>query len=174
MKKQILFISSFVAIILIVATIVYSSINHKHQFKKVNPAFKEYVEAFTSGVISTQSTIKVRLANDFADSALFNTPVKEELFNFSPSIKGKTYWIDSKTVEFRPDEALPAKEFYEVKFFLSKLIKVPDSLETLEFQFQTLQQDFILKVDNHKAYIKSDLSKKNFMELLLLLIMLKI
>ncbi len=160
MKKQILFISSFVVIILIVATIVYRSINHKHQFKKVNPAFKEYVVAFTSGVISTQSTIKVRLANDFADSALFNTPVKEELFNFSPSIKGKTYWIDSKTIEFRPDEALPAKEFYEVKFFLSKLIKVPDSLETLEFQFQTIQQDFMLKVDNHKAYKKSDLSKE--------------
>jgi uncharacterized protein YfaS (alpha-2-macroglobulin family) len=160
MKKRILLISSSVAILLIVATIIYKSMHHKHQFRRVNPAFKEYVEAFTSGVISTQSAIKVRLANNYADSALFNTKVKEDLFDFSPSIKGKTYWVDSRTVEFKPDEALPAKEFYEVKFYLSKVLKVPDSLKTLEFQFQTIQQDFMLKVDNHKAYKKTDLTKE--------------
>jgi len=160
MKKQFLFIGSTILIVMVASTIIYKSINHKHHFKKVNPAFRQYVEAFTSGVISTQSTIKIKLANSYADSALFNTPVKEELFDFSPSIKGKAYWVDSKTIEFRPEKTLPAKEFYEAKFFLSKLIKVPNSLKTLEFQFQTMQQDFMLKIDNHKAYKKTDLSKE--------------
>ena len=82
----------------------------------------------------------------------------KNLFSFKPSIKGKAIWIDSRTIEFCPETKLPPKKFYEVEFFLSKLIKVPDSLTTMEFQFQTMQQDYEIKIENHKAYNKSDLS----------------
>lgn len=160
MKKKVILFSTIAAVTAISLVVVLKAMNHKHVFKKVNPAFKEYVEAFTSGVISTHSTIKVRLVNDFADSAIFNSEIKDELFEFSPSIKGKTYWSDSKTIEFKPDEPLPAKQFFEAKFNLSKILKVPDSLAVLEFQFQTIEQDFLVKVDNHKAYKKTDLSKE--------------
>jgi len=160
MKKRTLIIGAATIVALVLAIVIFKTAFQKHQFKPVNPAFKEYVQAFTTGVVSTHSTIKVRLANDYADSALFNLPITEKIFSFSPNIKGKAFWIDSRTIEFRPDEKLPPKKFYEADFYLSKLIKVPDSLKTLEFQFQTMQQDYEVIIDNHKAYNKSDLSRE--------------
>ncbi len=160
MKKRFITIGVTAIAVLVLAFVIYKVAFQKHQFKPVNPAFKEYVQAFTTGVVSTHTSIKVRLANDYADSALFNQEVTEKLFSFSPNIKGKAYWVDSRTIEFRPDEKLPPKKFYEAEFYLSKLIKVPDSLKTLEFQFQTMQQDYEVIIDNHKAYNKSDLSRE--------------
>ena len=160
MKKRILFISLSVIILLSVIGIIYKVSAGHHHFRKVNPAFKEYVEAFTTGVVSTESTIKIRLNHDYADSILFNTPVKNDLFSFSPSMAGKAYWIDSRTIEFRPDKRLPSKEFYECEFYLSKILKVPDSLATLKFQFQTMGQDYEVKWENHKAYNGDDLTKE--------------
>ncbi len=158
MKKKTIQIAATVITVVVLAFVVYKIAIHKHHFKRVNPAFKEYVQAFTSGVVSTHTTVKVRLANDYADSSLFGTPISEKLFSFKPSIRGKAKWIDSRTIEFSPEDKLPPKKFYEVEFYLSNLLKVPDSLKTMEFQFQTIQQDFEIKVENHKAYNKSDLS----------------
>ncbi|MEI6822242.1 MAG: MG2 domain-containing protein [Bacteroidota bacterium] len=160
MKNKTIIVSAIVGGLLLSTLIIFAVTGRKHHFKRVNPAFKEYVQAFTSGVVSTHTTIKVRLNQDFADSALFNTPIDKKLFDFSPNISGKAYWADSRTVEFRPDKPLPPKKFYDVKFYLSKLMKVPDSLATMEFQFQTMQQDFELKVDNHKAYSKNDRTRE--------------
>jgi alpha-2-macroglobulin len=151
---------SFLILLVLALTAITLPSCRKHMPKQVNPAFKQYIQAYTAGVISTHATIKVRLFADFVDSGMYNVPVEEKLFDFSPSVSGKTYWIDSRTLEFRPDEALPAKEFYTAKFYLSKLLKVPDSLKTFEFQFQTLQQDFEVQVLNHKAYKNTDLTKE--------------
>jgi len=146
--------------ILLILTVILMPSCKKNVPHAVNPAFRQYIEAFTSGVISTHASIKIRLTTEFVDSVLFNQPVEEKLIDFSPSVKGKLYWIDSRTLEFRPDEPLPSKEFYNAKFYLSKLLKVPDPLGVFEFQFQTLQQEFEVRVINHKAYKNTDLTKE--------------
>ncbi len=133
----------------------------QHLPARVNPAFREYVQGFTSGAISTHAPIKIRLADDFADSVSFNMPVTETFFKFNPSIKGKTYWSDSRTLEFLPDESLPANQSYIVEFYLSRILTVPDSLKTLVFGFHTLMQELSLNVDNHKAYSHSNLSREH-------------
>ena len=127
----------------------------------VSPAYREYIQAFTSGIVSTRSTVKIRLADDFADTVSFNTPITETFFKFEPPIKGKTYWSDSRTIEFRPDEKLPQNQRYTVSFYLSQLVSVPDSLKTMAFQFQTMSQEIAVEVDNHKAYSNVDLSKEH-------------
>ncbi len=154
-KKKIL-LFTLIGLFVIIAVFLIAK-SRSQTIIKVNPAFKEYVSAFTSGVISTESTIKVRLNTDMADSSMFEQQVKDELFEFSPGISGKTYWIDTRTVEFRPDKKLPPDKLYTVKFFLSKLISVPDSLKTFMFQFHTIKQVFEVTVDNHKAYNHKDL-----------------
>ncbi|MFZ4520905.1 MAG: alpha-2-macroglobulin family protein [Bacteroidales bacterium] len=128
---------------------------------KVNPAFREYVQGFTSGTLSTRSSIKVRLNDDFADTGDFNVEVKEKFFRFNPDIAGKTFWSDSRTLEFLPDEKLPQNQLYTVDFFLSKLLTLPDSLKTMTFQFRTMEQELSVGVDNHKAYSHSDLSREH-------------
>ena len=146
-KKKILL---FAVIGLFVVLVVFLIAKTRSQtLVKVNPAFKEYIAAFTSGVISTESTIKVRLNLDLADSSMFEQPVEAAMFDFSPGISGKTYWIDTRTLEFRPEKKLTPGKLYTASFFLYKLINVPDSMKTFVFQFQTFL--------NPKFYQSNDL-----------------
>ncbi len=143
-----------------IALLMISGCRKQSSLQRVNPAFREYIQAFTTGIISTRSVIKVRLADNFADTVTFNMPVAETFFRFKPVIQGKTYWTDSRTIEFHPDEPLPQDQVYTVAFFLSKLITVPDSLNTLFSQVQTMKQEIAVSVENHKAYFHSDLSRE--------------
>jgi hypothetical protein len=139
---------------------LFSGCRKKSSLLRVNPAFREYIQAFTSGIISTQSVVKIRLVDDFADTVSLNMPVAETYFRFKPAIKGKTYWTDRRTIEFHPDEKMPQDQVYTVEFFLSKLITVPDSMKTFVFQIQTMQQEMTVSVENHKAYSHTDLSRE--------------
>jgi uncharacterized protein YfaS (alpha-2-macroglobulin family) len=132
----------------------------KKALLSVRPAYREYVQAFTSGIVSTASSIRVRLADDFVDSLSLNVPLEENYFKISPSINGKSYWVDTRTLEFKPDEPLPQDRIYTVDFQLSKLVKVPDSLKVMTFQFQTMKQDFEVTITNHKAYRSNDLTRE--------------
>jgi uncharacterized protein YfaS (alpha-2-macroglobulin family) len=134
---------------------------HKGPLMNANPAFRQYVQAYTSGLVSAHATIKVRMNEDYVDSTSMNIPLKEALLGISPSVKGNCYWIDGRTIEFRPEEPLGQDKLYTVEFRLSKLIAVPDSLRTMVFQFRTIRQDFDVSIDNRKAYSPSDLSKES-------------
>lgn len=161
MKKIYVTITVAICVIALTAFLIYAYSSAKPtSLMKVNPAFREYVQAFTSGIISTHSTIKIRLTDDYADTMEVNLPLEKKYLSIHPGLKGKTYWIDSRTLEFRPDEPMPQNQVYTVDFFLSELIKVPDSLKTLRFQFQTIQQNLEIEVLNYKPYSNSDLSRE--------------
>ncbi|WP_432326982.1 MG2 domain-containing protein [Mucilaginibacter sp. P25] len=71
-----------------------------------------------------------------------NEEINEDLFNFSPAIKGKAIWTDARTIEFRPDEKLDPGKNYTADFKLSKLIEVSDHFEHFKFNFQVIQPYF--------------------------------
>lgn len=154
-RKLYLSIAIAVSILIAVVFIVRASTG---SYIKVNPAFKGYISAFTSGMISTSSTIKIELSEDYTDTTMIGKTTEEELFDFSPSIKGKSYWLDRRTIEFRPDNKLTTNQLYTAKFLLNKIIKVPDSLRVFEFQFKTRVQAFEVIVENHKAYDNNKLN----------------
>lgn len=114
---------------------------------EINPEFGNYISAFTAGVVSKKSEIIIQLANDYYKPIQIGDEVKEELFSFDPSIKGKAYWKDKKTIEFKPDELLDSDEIYDVDFHLAKLLEVPEEFSTFTFQFRTIKQDFRIKFD---------------------------
>lgn len=118
---------------------------------KVNPAFGAYISAYTSGYISNESPIRIRFASEVAAPAEFDKPVKEDLFQFSPSISGKAYWVDSRTAEFRPEARLPSGTKYTVAFKLSRIQQVPDAFKIFSFSFRTLTQREELKIDGTKT-----------------------
>jgi uncharacterized protein YfaS (alpha-2-macroglobulin family) len=142
-----------IGIIAIVLLIIRNQ--RKHEVLKINPAFAKYISAYTSGLISSESTIKIRLASDFANPEDIGKPVDATLFKFSPAINGKIIWKDSRTIEFKPAEPLPSKKKFTAKFYLSKLLKVPSDLETFKFQFETMAQNFSVTVDNLKPSEKN-------------------
>ena len=81
MKNKKIIVSAMIGGLLLSTLIIFAVTGHKHHFKRVNPAFKEYVQAFTSGVVSTHTTIKVRLNQDVADTVLFNTIIDKTIIN---------------------------------------------------------------------------------------------
>ncbi len=121
------------------------------EIKPVDPAFAGYVSAFTSGVISNSSTIQIRLVESNPNAEV-NAQVDEELFKLSPKVDGTAFWIDDRTIEFRPAAMLKSGKTYGVQFFLSKLTEVPDKLKTLEFQVEVMKQAMQVNFNGLEAY----------------------
>jgi uncharacterized protein YfaS (alpha-2-macroglobulin family) len=127
----------------------------------INPAFGEYISSYTAGVVSSGTTVRIVLATDVVDSSLIGQENPAKLFSFSPSIDGKTVWLDRRTVEFRPDKRLISGQIYEVSFGLSKLMpEVAGELSTFAYTFQVMPQNFEIGVDNVKPYVKTELKRQ--------------
>ncbi len=129
--------------------------------KKVNsdnPEFRKYISAYTSGVISKKSTIKIKLLSDVVD----NIPNKEELpkglFKISPSVDGEYSWSDDYTIEFTPEKNLESGVEYFVKFALGDLVDtISNDLESFNFTFKTITQSFDIVIDEQKTIDKKTL-----------------
>jgi uncharacterized protein YfaS (alpha-2-macroglobulin family) len=131
-----------VSLILIALVIFFARQHHRNKQQKVDTAFDKYIESYTTGVISKKSTIRIKLAGEVQVSHAQNEEVKNEVFDFSPSIKGKAYWIDDRTIEFRPETVMDADKKYEAHINLSKIIKVADGFEHFDFEFTTIKPDY--------------------------------
>ena len=127
----------------------------------VNPAFGEYISSYTAGVLPSGSSLRIVLAQEIADSSVIGQESSVKLFDFKPAVKGNTVWLDSRTVEFRPETRLTAGQVYEVDFSLSKLIEnIPAELKTFEYTFQVIPLNFEVSIQNLKTYVKTDLKRQ--------------
>lgn len=117
--------------------------------KDITPSadYAPYVNAYTGGVISQGSTIRIELAKDQPMVDL-NNELKDNPFNFSPSLKGKAYWVSNNTIEFVPEEgALKPGELYEGTFLLGKFIEVDKKLNEFSFSFRVQERNFTLHTE---------------------------
>ena len=73
---------------IILLVLVYFIFHHK-QTTAVDPAFSKYIESYTSGIISKEGIIRIKLAGDVPTTHVQNDKLPEGVFDFSPSIKGK-------------------------------------------------------------------------------------
>lgn len=109
--------------------------------------FAPYVNAYTGGIISQSSTIRIELTQDQPMVDL-NNEIKDNPFSFSPSLKGKAYWVNNSTVEFVPEEgALKPGELYQATFQLGDFVKVEKKLEEFEFSFRVQEKNFAVSVE---------------------------
>ena len=91
---------NFIPFIVAFAMLLFSC---DRQPTKIDPEFATYISAFTSGNISPESSIDIELTQEMRTVEL-NAEIKENLFSFSPAVKGKTFWINSRTIRFVPDQ----------------------------------------------------------------------
>ncbi|MBL7833013.1 MAG: hypothetical protein JNK18_03630 [Cyclobacteriaceae bacterium] len=141
---------------------IYFFVNKKDKpvANYINPAFGEYISSYTAGVIPSGSNLIIVLTNNVADSAAIGQETSVNLFDFSPSIKGKAFWVDARTVEFRPDARLTSGQVYEATFKLAKLTTVPSELQEFKYSFQVIPQNFEASIDNIKPYVKTELKRQ--------------
>lgn len=132
--------------------------SNKFEFEKINPEFAQYISAFTTGYISSGSTIKIKFTSQILENVPLNTPIEEELFSFDDDIEGETYWSDAQTLVFKPKQRLKAGEIYEGVFYLHKLIDVKDDLKEFKFKFKIVNQSLKVEFNDLRSYSPDDFS----------------
>lgn len=151
------FLGTLVSLTLILSLF---SCSKKDKWIEVDPAFSKYIEAYTTGTISKTSAIRIKLAADANTTHAVGEAVKESLFDFTPSVKGKAFWLDARTIEFKPDNWLKPDELYEVGFKLGKVTKVPAKYAGFRFNIKTVKPSFKISDDGlRSAAVKN---KMNF------------
>ncbi len=123
----------------------------KEKITGVDPAFSRYIDGYTSGVISKASVIRVRLSAETPVTHALNEAIREPLFSFSPSVRGKAYWTDARTIEFKPEEYLDPGRLYTVDFKLGKVTDVPDAFRNFVFNVQAMQPAFQVRENGLKV-----------------------
>ncbi|GAB4293320.1 MAG: MG2 domain-containing protein [Marinilabiliales bacterium] len=156
-NKSIVFISiSIILVITILLGIIYGK--SKKEITSDNPEFVKYVSAYTSGLISKKSTIKIK----FTENALKDVDKDKidlnSLFDFSPDIEGEANWIDDYTVEFIPANSMPSDAEFYVEVNLDNIFpEIPEDLKIFSFVFKTLKQSFSVSVDEQITIDKKEL-----------------
>jgi uncharacterized protein YfaS (alpha-2-macroglobulin family) len=127
------------------------SCKSKQGDENISPDYNPYVEAFTAGDISVKSSVVLRLSEpSYIDPDEFTG---ENLFDISPSVKGKTQMQNSLTFVFVPDENLKINQRYTVKFDVGKVVKgVDKQFRKFEFGFSTIKPSFYMSREGLKLY----------------------
>ena len=142
--------STAAGLFLILLTVIAGFSSCKSNQKDIIPSaeYAPYVNAYTGGVISQNSTIRIELTQDQPMVDL-NQELKDNPFSFSPSLKGKTYWVSNNTIEFVPEEgALKPGTLYEGTFRLGDFIEVDKKLKEFNFSFRVQERNFTLQLES--------------------------
>lgn len=106
--------------------------------------FSTFIKAYTGGVVSGTSTIRIEFNGNVGAAA-----EPQNLISFSPSIKGEARWAGNTILEFIPEEGelKPGKE-YDASVRLDKLFDIRDSkLKKFNFSFKVAPKEIALEID---------------------------
>jgi alpha-2-macroglobulin len=134
---------SMVFILVLLSCFLLTSCKPKHkEILQGDPQFIPYIAAYTTGTISSASTIRIRLTEPSPSFAGENKPAAEKLFEFTPSLEGEAIWIDKQTVEFKPARLMTQDQLYTAKFLLGKVREVESAFREFDFGFHIMKQSF--------------------------------
>lgn len=131
----------FLCLLALIA-VSFTGCKQKNKYISVDPGFSQFVESYTSGMISRKTAVRIRLSGETNITHTVNETIAPDMFDFSPSVKGKAYWVDARTIEFKPEKDLTADQLYEVSFKLGRLVKVPSKYDDFRFNVQTIKPSF--------------------------------
>lgn len=107
---------------------------------EVNPAFAQFIAEFTSGQVSANGEIAVRMRDDVQMKNNKGERPAKEVFSFSPAIAGHSYWADERTLIFKPDKPMTPGMQYNAALQLDEVAEVPKEFAVFEFPFTILEQ----------------------------------
>lgn len=149
-------VKTIVAVFLITALSIagltyYSSASAKNDSQFINPAYKEYIAAYTAGYIPVESKVTIVLQEETAKAIEEGKETENTLFEFSPAIEGTLTWLDKKTIEFKPSQRLSNNQTYKATFRLGQVLEVSEELKNFDFEFSTLRQAMEISIGNYKT-----------------------
>lgn len=152
MKKYLFTLS-----LIVIACLFSLNSCRKSGSKEINSEFAKYIAAFTYGKISSSSEIQIELTQDIPTAEL-NKEIEQELFEFSPSIKGKAYWTSTRTIKFVPEPGeLKQGTEYDAWFKIDKVLKVDSDFKEFYFFFRVPEQNFNVNLRPYTQMKDNDL-----------------
>lgn len=129
--------------------LLFSACKNSHKIISIDPRFAQHISGYTSGMMSSQQPIRIELATPapIQNNGLPDSNLLENVFTFSPKIKGRAIWINDRTIEFIPKEKLESATFYNASFKLSKFKEVENDLKIFRFQFSTYEQHLYVTIE---------------------------
>ncbi len=117
-----------------------------------------YIYAYTSGVVSKTTPIRVRFTQNAATLDQVGQPVDKGIYHLTPEIEGQAIWEDTRTLLFEPATYLTSGTDYTLKVRLNKLFEdAPKKANQFSMPFRTRDLSFDLKVDGLRAANATDL-----------------
>ncbi|MDA3822749.1 MAG: MG2 domain-containing protein, partial [Bacteroidales bacterium] len=125
------------------------------------PQYNSLISAFTSGIISAESSVKIRFAESFADSVIPGSTLDQGIINLSPKTEGSLIYLDQQTIEFRPDGRFRQGTAYDVDLRLDKLFTQSKGDKSFKFRFHTIEQHLTIALAGFRPYndYKPELNK---------------
>ncbi len=158
MKTGLNFLGICLLSIFLIVSCKKESKEEKDTFSSPKTLFVQYVSAYTTGFISKNSQITVKLTKPVS-TAEAGKEIDLKVFSFDPSLKGKAVWEDDRTIVFKPAAQLSSGQRYKTIFLLDKLIEVPADKREFKFTFECIPQSFNVKFDGISVYDAKDLSR---------------
>ncbi|EMR03883.1 MG2 domain-containing protein [Cesiribacter andamanensis] len=165
-RNRKVFIAAFLGLTLLVLALFYFRSPKQDSSAYALPeeaAYSAYISAYTVGVISAESAIQVRFTADIAAEEQIGLEQEGKVLELSPSVPGRAYWVDSRTLAFQPEGRLASGTLYQASLKLHKLMAVPKEAEVFTFPIRTMEQNFEVAVEGMRPYDKKDLKKQKFL-----------
>lgn len=140
-------------ILLLILAALWSSCASRSRVS--NAAFGKYISGFTSGKVDPDEEIRVELSQAVLDSAHIDrkdSALLEKAMRISPSVEGKFYWKNEKTIAFKPTGKFREGKEYHVALKLNRFTKVPYDFKTFDFYFETDKQKFEVSESGFSPY----------------------
>lgn len=143
----------------ILSTIIllFSCSSNDKEEAKANHKITTYISAYTGGVISNQSTIRIEF-RETHNNIKINEVLEDNPFSFSPSVDGEAVWIDGRTLEFRPSDVLKSNQLYETTFKTGEIISIPEALNIFEFSFNVKPLFYDINFDGIAPYTSDNMT----------------
>jgi alpha-2-macroglobulin len=141
--------------ILLAVLVLFNACKNKSgaEFNSDFALYKEFITSFSAGFTSVHSDIRVQLAFNKSDWKP-NQELDEDLFEISPSVKGKVIALSTNTIAFVPATKLEQNQEYKVSLKLADIIKTPKELANFNFTIKTIKQDFVVVTHDMQSYSK--------------------
>ena len=136
------------AVLLLAVILMFGVSCQKEQRAKPIPTnLNKYVYAYTTGLISKQSPIRVRFTSPVIDEDAIGGDALKYIA-FQPRVQGAATWEDRQTLLFQPDEAFESGQSYISTVQLQGLLdNLPKELHSFQFEFKIKEQGFNVQVD---------------------------
>jgi len=120
-----------------------------------------YIYAYTSGVVAKTTPIRTRFTQDVVSTEEVGTTVRANVFSISPSVAGTAIWEDTRTILFKPTDALASAKTYQVTIALNQLFAdAAGKASQFVFDFATKELRFDVALKGLQSASRNDLSKQ--------------